>query len=30
MHVQICCEISEHEIAVWEKTAGLWSGNSSD
>ena len=25
-----CREISEHKIAVCEKTAGLWSGNSSD
>ena len=25
-----CCEISEHKIAVCEKTAGLRSGNSSD
>ena len=27
---KICREISEHEIAVCEKTAGLRSGNSSD
>ena len=25
-----CREISEHKIAVCEKTAGLWSGNSSN
>ena len=25
-----CREISEHKIAVCEKIAGLWSGNSSD
>ena len=27
---KICREISEHQIAVCEKTAGLRSGNSSD
>ena len=27
---KICREISEHKIAVCEKTAGLRSGNSSD
>ena len=27
---KICCEISEDKIAFCEKTAGLWSGNSSD
>ena len=27
---KICREISEHEIAVCEKTAGLRSGNSSE
>ena len=25
-----CCEISDDKIAVWEKTAGLRSGNFSD
>jgi hypothetical protein len=27
---KICCEISEDKIAVYEKTAGLRSGNMSD
>ena len=27
---KICREFSEHKIAVCEKTAGLWNGNSSD
>ena len=27
---KICCEFSEHKIAVCEKTAGLRNGNSSD